>query len=102
MNRSKFARALSINLMISHNIHEIRWAKNIIQYHELNQKVLRERLNSCCKNGYEKQKIEHKIHNNKIIIHGMAQYIVELRSEMKTLQRKYSLNQEKKNDTEKA
>ena len=101
MERNKHSKALSMNLMISFNIREISRVKEIIQAHEINNKVLRERVKAGCRNGYEKQKLEHQIHNNRIIIRGMAQYIIELRSQMKTIQRNHSLNNKKKDDTNK-
>ena len=98
MERSKYAKALSMNLMISADVREIAMVKEIIRIHELNNKLLRDRIKSGCRNGYEKQKFVNKIHRNSIIIRGMQQYIIELRSEMKEIQRRHPLNQESKND----
>ena len=93
---------MALNFMINANLKEINNITTIIQVHELHQNRLRGQLKAGCQNGYEKQKIERQIHNNKIIIRGMAQYIVKLRSEMKQMQRKASIILRKKNDTEKA
>jgi len=98
MERNKYAKALSMNLMISFDVKEIARVKEIIRIHELNNKLLRDRIKSGCRNGYEKQKFVNKIHRNSIIIRGMQQYIVELRSEMKEIQKRHPLNQESKND----
>lgn len=102
MERSKYAKALSMNLMINSDLVEIRRIQDIIKYHEINQNLLRDKLKQGVLSGYLKRNIEHKIHNNKIIIRGMAQYIIELRSDMKDLQRRHPLNKQKKNDTKKA
>ena len=98
MERSKHAKALSMNLMISFDVREIARVKEIIQVHELSNKMLRDRIKAGCRNGYEKQKLANQMRRNSIIIRGMQQYIVELRSEMKEIQRRHPLNQESKND----
>lgn len=96
-------KILSLNIMIDHDIKEINKIKEIIKIHELNQNILRAHIKAGCKNGYIKQKIERQIHNNKIIIRCMAQYIIELRSEMKEMQRHVSsiITNKRKNDTSK-
>ena len=98
MERNKQSKALSMNLMISFDVREIARVKEIIRVHELNNKMLRDRIKAGCRNGYEKQKLANQMHRNTIIIRGMQQYIVELRSEMKEIQKRHPLNQKGKND----
>lgn len=84
--RSKYI-LINLDVMINANLKEISKMQDIIKVHECNQKLLRQKLKSGVANSLAKTKIEHQIHNNKIIIRGIAKYIIELRSKMKDMQR---------------
>ena len=88
----------SVGLMISYNISEIKRAKYIIRYHEDWNNNLRQKLKEGGLYPHKKLKIERTIHRNRVIIYGMSQYIVELRSDIKESQRRLS-NNIKNNET---
>lgn len=100
IDRVKY-KAITMDVMINGFRKEINHAKDIVKYHMINQTLLRNKLKSGVKNEVTKKKVEHQIHNNKIILNGLSKYIIELRMEMKDTQRRHPLNIEKKNDTSK-
>ena len=55
MERSKYAKALSMNLMINSDLVEIRRIQDIIKYHEINQNLLRDKLKQGVLSGYLKR-----------------------------------------------
>lgn len=95
MDRTPF-KIMSANLLISYYTGEINRIKVIFQIHCDHQKALRNKLKEVNLPFSRKQSIEHKIHRNKQIINGLANYIIELRSDMKSVQRRHPLNMKKK------
>lgn len=94
IDRTKY-KAITMDLMIDGFRKEINRTKDIVQYHMINQTLLRNKLRKGIQNEFIKKKVEHQIHNNKIILRGLNRYIIELRSEMKDTQRRHPLNIEK-------
>lgn len=88
IDRSEHAKT-SMGLVVSYNKSEIEKIKNIIQYHQDWNARLREKLKNGGISFYKKTDIEHRIHRNKIIIRGMSEYIVELKSDIKAAQKSY-------------
>lgn len=89
----------SVGLTISYNISEIKKARYIIRYHEDWNNNLREKLKRGGLYPDKKLKIERLIHRNRVIIYGMSQYIIELKSDIKKSQHRLS-NNLKKNETD--
>lgn len=89
IDRSEYTKT-SMGLIVSYNKSEIKKIKNIIQYHQDWNARLREKLKKRGISFYKKTDIERRIHRNKIIIRGMSEYIVELKSDIKTSQRNYA------------
>ena len=94
-------RVMMLNMSINFTNQEIERVKNIVKSYMTYQSVLRKTLKEHKLVTSNKQKVEHKIHSNKKVINGLSQYIIDLRSDVKAMQRVHPLNNKKKNDTTK-
>lgn len=93
-------RVMLLNMFINFNNREIEHVKDVIKSYMIYQNVLRKTLKENKLTTSSKQKVEHKIHSNKKVINGLSQYIINLRSDVKAMQRVHPLNNKKKNDTD--
>lgn len=91
---------MMLNMSIEFNNREIERVKDIVKTYMAHQRVIREILKNNELAGNSRQKMEHKIYTNKKVINGLSQYIIDLRSEVKAMQRIHPLNIKKKNDTD--
>lgn len=89
-----------LNASINFNNKEIERVKDIVKSYMTYQRVLRKTLKEHKLATSSKQRVEHKIHTNKAVINGLSQYIIDLRSDVKAMQRVHPLNNKKKNDTD--
>lgn len=95
-------RIMMLNLSILYDIKEIERAKDMVKTYMTAQRVLRNTLKEHPGlNPYSKLKIGRQIKRNKTIINGLSAYIVDLRSQMKSMQKIHPLNNKKKDDTTK-
>ena len=94
-------RVMMLNMSINFTNQEIERVKDIVKSYMTYQKVLRKTLKEHKLATSSKQRVERKIHTNKAVINGLSQYIIDLRSEVKAMQRIHPLNNKKKDDTSK-
>jgi hypothetical protein len=94
-------RVMMLNMSINFTNQEIERVKDIVKSYMTYQRVLRKTLKEHKLATSSKQRVEHKIHTNKAVINGLSQYIIDLRSEVKAMQRVHPLNNKKKDDTSK-
>ena len=92
---------MMLNMSINFTNQEIERVKDIVKSYMTYQRVLRKTLKEHKFATSSKQRIERKIHTNKAVINGLSQYIIDLRSEVKAMQRIHPLNNKKKDDTSK-
>jgi len=93
-------RIMLLNASINFNNKEIERVKDIVKAYMTYQSVLRKTLKEHKLATSSKQRVERKIHTNKAVINGLSQYIIDLRSDVKAMQRVHPLNNKKKNDTD--
>ena len=94
-------RVMMLNMSINFTNQEIERIKDIVKSYMAYQRVLRKTLKEHKLATSSKQRVERKIHTNKAVINGLSQYIIDLRSEVKAMQRIHPLNNKKKDDTSK-
>lgn len=89
-------RVMMLNMSINFTNQEIERVKDIVKSYMTYQRVLRKVLKEHKLTTNSRQRVEHKIYTNRKVINGLSQYIIDLRSDVKAMQRVHPLNNKKK------